>query len=146
MVLERTSGMEWTSWSLNSCFILVSFFSPSLGICFICFIWRLRGGLVISFSHRSLPFSFIFSHDTTSPGFSCSYLQFEYTMGDAKEYIIFSESCFGIACNREVNAECICWSKSSKNEIYLKVKNFAKAYENSITAQSYKDGACVRDL
>lgn len=68
------------------------------------------------FSAQVIAFPFIFSHDTTSPGFSCSYLQFEYTMGDAKEYIIFSKSCFGIACNRDVNAECICLSSLPKKE------------------------------
>lgn len=102
-----------------------------------------QGKGLVFLSAQVIAFTFIFSHDTTSPGFSCSYLQFEYTMGNAKEYIIFSESYFGIARNRDVNAECICMSSLP---IYLKAKDFAKAYGDITTAQSYKEMAWVRSL
>lgn len=71
----------------NSSFIFVSFF---------CVFFRrseyassgVSGEALFFFFFFLFPqviaFPFMFSHDTTSPGFSCSYLQFEYTMGDAK--------------------------------------------------------------
>lgn len=82
MVLERTSGVEWTSWSL----IHRSYLSPFFFLCsFLLNMLHLasQGGPCLFLFPQVIAFPFIFSHDTTSPGFSCRYLQFEYTMGDA---------------------------------------------------------------
>jgi hypothetical protein len=49
-----------------------------------------QGNDLVFLSAHVIAFTFyIFSHDTTSPGFSCSYLQFEYTMGECKRIHYF---------------------------------------------------------